>query len=121
MVEFHSCSVHSPQDIGWVKIDVRDLHEGVENPNKIVPKLLIGAFVLRSNINLHVNCVGGITRSPSILAGILVIAGFANSFEEGLKIVKMKDINANPTNIDFINSVKKAIILTKNQMLIGSS
>lgn len=61
-------------DRGAIVINVSDLRDTSNNTDVIAKKLMIGVQLLRHfDVPVLIECKGGISRSPTIAAGILAI------------------------------------------------
>ena len=100
---------------GVVIIDVRDLNDYGNDPLKIMPKIMLGDYVLRnSSERLAVRCFKGINRSNSIAAAIISYQKNI-SLESAVSMVKIMVPRANP-NPQLLKAVEAALILLKRNL-----
>ncbi len=93
---------------GVVVLDVRDLVDGVNNPDLIVPKLVLGYQVIETfKYRLAVRCVAGVSRSNAVAAGIISLLD-GRDYMDCLNTVREAVPRSNPNPL-IIDSVEKAL------------
>lgn len=92
---------------GTFVVDVRDLVDGYNPPEKVKPKLENIIRLLRQEEKVFVMCAAGVSRANAIAAGVLYLMNTYDSYEEALAFVKQKVPRAAP-NAGIIRAVKEA-------------
>lgn len=100
---------------GVIILDVRDLNDYGNDPLKIVPKIMLGDYIIRqSSERLVVRCFKGINRSNAIAASIISYQKNI-SLEDALSMVRIMVARANP-NPQLLKAVEAALILLKRNL-----
>jgi len=97
-----------PRERGVLVLNIADLKDGHNNTNEIKKKLMIGLQLLEhAETRLLIECKGGISRSPTIAAGILAIQQNIN-LTTSLDQVARK-VPRTQYNYDLVDSLKKTL------------
>lgn len=92
---------------GTVTINVQDLLDGVNPPEKILKKIKLGVILYNEGYSVAIQCKAGVSRSGGIATAILsIIKGM--DFMDALTIAQRKVPRIMP-NPDIIDSIKEAI------------
>ena len=103
-----TCAEAEETPPGAMVIDVRDLNDGREDPQKIIPKLTIGLIaVKRFDIPTIYRCRMGVSRSNAMAAGVIAILD-DKDYMDAIGTVCDKVPRAQP-NMEIIDSVHAAV------------
>jgi protein-tyrosine phosphatase len=103
----------TPDEYGSIIIDVRDItdgkqmKDGQENFNALAEKLYAIKGILATRQRTIIQCQAGVSRSPSIVAAMLVYAT-SMDWEDVLDIVKKK-CPRTQINQDLLDQLKKVV------------
>lgn len=107
-------------DRGAIVINVSDLRDASNNTAVIAEKLVVGFDLLRnfSHTRVVIECKGGISRSPTIAAGILAMD---KDVDLGICLGEVAHkIRCTQYNYDLVDSLKKTLrSMPKYRHLVG--
>ncbi len=96
-------------DRGAIVINVSDLRDASNNTDVIAEKLVVGLDLLRNftHTRVLIECKGGISRSPTIAAGILAMD---KNVDLGICLGEVaQKIPRTQYNYDLVDSLKKTL------------
>ena len=100
---------------GVIILDVRDLNDGPNNPYLIVPKIIMGDYIIREGNRLAVRCHGGVSRSNAVAAGIISYQ-LGLPFEDSIVEIVRKAVPRMLIDPAMYDSTKNATLFLKNNL-----